>query len=63
MAVAIVYLVTGNLNKLIEAREAVKGSCIRLEQASVDKVEIQSDRLEYIALYAARQAFRMLGRP
>lgn len=59
----VVYLVTGNPHKLDEARDAVKDYPVRLEAARVDKLEIQSDKVEEIALTAARHAFAQLRKP
>lgn len=58
------YLVTGNTNKLEEARAILEPYGIWLEKAPVEgKLEIQSDSLIDIALYAARDAYRRLRLP
>lgn len=58
------YLVTGNRNKLEEAQGILEEYGVRLEQAPLEgKLEIQSDSLEEIALYAARDAYRRLRKP
>jgi XTP/dITP diphosphohydrolase len=59
----VVYLVTGNPHKLAEARDAIKGYPVRLEAAEADKLEIQSESVEEIALTAARHAYAQLRRP
>lgn len=57
----VVYFVTGNKGKLEEVRSLAKQYGIRVEQLNTKKVEIQSDDIEEIALYAARQVFNQIG--
>ena len=57
------YLVTGNENKYKEASEILSEYGIKLCMANIDKLEIQSPRLEDIALFAARIAFSQLKKP
>lgn len=59
------YMVTGNSSKVREASAIIEseGAPVRLVQAGVRKLEIQSDRLEDIALHSARAAYSQLGRP
>ncbi len=57
------YLVTGNRHKLKEAADAVRGYPLKLVQAGVGKLEVQSDSVEQVALASARHAYRILRRP
>lgn len=58
------YLVTGNKHKLEEAGAILEPYGIKLEQAPVtEKLEIQSESLVDIALYAARDAYRRIRLP
>jgi len=55
--------VTSNLNKLREAQIVVSRYGIELYPLKVRKVEIQSDSLEEIAIYAAKKAFELARKP
>ncbi|MCE4600639.1 MAG: XTP/dITP diphosphatase [Desulfurococcales archaeon] len=58
------YLVTGNRHKLEEANDILKSYGVRLEQAPVrEKLEIQTNSLEEIAIYAARHAYKLMRVP
>lgn len=58
------YLVTGNKHKLEEANDILKSYGVRVEQAPVrEKLEIQSNSLEEIAIYAARHAYKLMRVP
>lgn len=57
-----VYFVTGNKGKLEEVRSLAKKYGIRVEQLNVEKMEIQSDDIKEIALFAARQVFSQVDR-
>ncbi|MCE4604665.1 MAG: XTP/dITP diphosphatase [Aeropyrum sp.] len=59
----LVYIVTGNEGKFREASRILGEYGIEARQARLVKVEIQSDRLEDIALKAARIAYVQLRRP
>ena len=63
MAAVRLYLVTGNKHKLEEAMDAVKDYPVVLVQAPLRKLEVQADRVEEVALTAARHAYRALRRP
>ncbi len=58
-------LVTGNAHKVEEINDIVSSFSlpVRFYQANIEKLEIQSDSLEEISLFAARRAFEILGRP
>ncbi len=56
-------LVTGNRHKFEEASGILEPYGVKLEQAPLGKVEIQSGDLATIALYAARKAYLRLRRP
>lgn len=55
--------VTGNPFKLAVAERALAGSGIVLVQRDLDAPEIQSDRVEDVAIYAGEWACRRLGEP
>jgi XTP/dITP diphosphohydrolase len=55
--------VTGNAFKLAVAERALVGSGIVLVQSDLDAPEIQSDRVEDVAIYAGQWACRRLGEP
>ncbi|MEB3774693.1 MAG: XTP/dITP diphosphatase [Desulfurococcales archaeon] len=57
------YLVTGNRNKYLEALDALKGTRIDLRMLEMEKTEIQADRVEDIALYAAQSAYQRTSLP
>ena len=50
------YFTTGNKGKFVEAAEIAAGFGVRLRQVNRHKVEIQSDDLEEIACFAAKEA-------
>ncbi len=52
-----------NRHKLAEANLALRNYGVELVSADVEKLEIQSDSLEEIALYAARYAYTKIRRP
>jgi len=54
---------TKNAHKVAEANRVLKSYGIELYPAPIEKLEIQSDSLEEIALVAARHAYRELGKP
>jgi XTP/dITP diphosphohydrolase len=55
--------VTGNDFKLAVAERAMEGSGVVLVQSDLDAPEIQSERVEDVALYAGEWACRRLGEP
>jgi XTP/dITP diphosphohydrolase len=55
--------VTGNAFKLAVAERALEGSGVVLVQKDLDAPEIQSDRVEDVAIYAGEWACRRLGEP
>ena len=59
---SLVY-VTGNAFKLAVAERALAGSGIVLVQSDLDAPEIQSDRVEDVAIYAGEWACSRLGEP
>ncbi|RLG37018.1 MAG: non-canonical purine NTP pyrophosphatase, RdgB/HAM1 family [Candidatus Alkanophagales archaeon] len=61
-----ITIVTGNKGKLREFRELAEelsGGLLRVKQADMPKEEIQADRLEEIALHAARVISKLLEPP
>lgn len=58
-----VWLVTENPHKLREAKAVLSNNNISLGQIRLPKVEIQSQDLEEIALFAARAVAREVDRP
>ena len=58
-----VLFATGNKNKLKEAKIILSKYPIKLVMAEHKKIEIQSESIEKIALYAAKMAFRDLRKP
>jgi XTP/dITP diphosphohydrolase len=58
-----VAFVTGNEAKFREAHSVAIRFGVRLVMVDVEKLEIQSDRLEEISLRAAREAYGVLRRP
>ena len=58
------YIVTSNRHKLEEASRIAKRYQVALEQAPItEKLEIQSNSLEEIALHAARHAYKLTRLP
>lgn len=60
--VSLIYA-TGNAFKLAVAERALAGSGIVLVQSDLDAPEIQSKRVEDVAVYAGEWACRRLGEP
>ncbi len=58
-----ISVATKNRHKVEEANIALKSFGIELVPVDVPKVEIQSDDLREIAIYAARAAYQYLRRP
>jgi len=58
-----IMFVTNNMNKVIEANEIVKSFGIELIPIDVKKIEIQSDSLREIAIYAAKHAYEVIRKP
>jgi len=63
MSLRRLIFVTGNKHKFEEASVALKPLGITLEPVDVEKIEIQSDSLEDIAVHAAISAYKKLQRP
>ncbi len=57
------WLATGNRHKLEEARAALEPLGVAVEPLEAEKLEIQSESLEEIALFAARIAYASNPRP
>ena len=55
-----VTLVTGNINKLISARQFLEPYGIQVDIAKMDTTEIQSDSIEEIAMFSAKEASEKL---
>jgi len=51
------------MHKVVEANEVLKKFGVELYPVNVEKLEIQSEDLERIAVTAARHAFKVLGKP
>ena len=51
-----VILVTGNMKKLISARQFLEPHGIEVDNIKMDTTEIQSDSIEEIAAYSAKEA-------
>ncbi len=51
-----VILVTGNMKKLISARQFLEPHGIEVDNVKMDTTEIQSDSIEEIAAYSAKEA-------
>ena len=51
-----VTLVTGNINKLISARQFLEPYGIQVDNVKMDTTEIQSDSIEEIASFSAKEA-------
>ncbi len=58
-----VYFATSNKNKYEEAYRILETYGVQLELFSFEKIEIQAERLDQIALFAARQAYSVLRSP
>jgi len=58
-----IWLVTGNRHKLEEARAAVEPLGVTVEPLDAEKLEIQSESLEEVALHAARIAYASRPKP
>ena len=58
-----IALVTGNRHKLEEVSRLAEGSRVEFYTAPTEKLEVQSESLEEIALKAARHAFEAIRRP
>jgi len=58
-----VWFLTSNKGKFREAQAAAKASGLRLQMLVAPKIEIQSETLEEIASYAAKEAANRLGLP
>jgi XTP/dITP diphosphohydrolase len=56
-------LVTGNIHKVEEINELAKHSRVRFYKLNIRKIEIQAEKLETIALHAARHAFEITKTP
>lgn len=57
------YYITGNKNKVINANIVLKEYGITLTARELPLVEIQTDSLKEIALYKAKQAFAKIKKP
>lgn len=57
------WFLTSNKHKLNEVRRIATEYNIYIEMLPEEKIEIQSDNLEDIALYAALEAFRKIRKP
>ena len=51
-----IILVTGNMKKLISARQFLEPHGIQVDNVKMDTTEIQSDSIEEIAAYSAKEA-------
>ena len=51
-----VILVTGNMKKLISARQFLEPHGIEVDNVKMDTTEIQSDSIEEIAAFSAKEA-------
>ena len=51
-----VILVTGNMKKLISARQFLEPHGIEVDNIKMDTTEIQSDSIEEIAAFSAKEA-------
>ncbi len=51
-----ITLVTGNINKLISARQFLEPYGIQVDNVKMDTTEIQSDSIEEIASFSAKEA-------
>ena len=51
-----VILVTGNMKKLISARQFLEPHGIEVDNVMMDTTEIQSDSIEEIAAFSAKEA-------
>ena len=58
-----IHFVTSNRNKFEEAYRVLEKYDIRMEQLPLEKVEIQSDDVQKIAIYAAKQAYSIVKAP
>jgi XTP/dITP diphosphohydrolase len=58
-----VWFLTSNKGKFREAQAAAKASGLRLQMLVAPKIEIQSETLDEIASYAAKEAANRLGLP
>ncbi len=63
MPVTVGFLITRNKHKLDEANAILEEYDLRLEQADIEKLEIQHNDLHVIAWRAALNAYRILGKP
>ena len=59
----IVWFLTGNTNKFLEARSILTPFGIRVRHLRISKVEIQNPRLENIARFALKEALKVQRRP
>ncbi|RLE55545.1 MAG: non-canonical purine NTP pyrophosphatase, RdgB/HAM1 family [Candidatus Methanomethylicota archaeon] len=57
------YFVTSNKHKFLEASHILSIYHIELEMLNIGKLEIQSDSLAEIALFAAKDAFKRIRKP
>lgn len=57
------YYATGNQNKIEVARKFLTPLAIEFESKELDLTEIQSENIEEIAMYKAKQAFGILNQP
>jgi len=58
-----IYFATSNMHKVAEAQKILSKYGVYLEPVDVRKVEIQSESLEEIAIYAATEAYSKVGKP
>ncbi|MEM0027588.1 MAG: XTP/dITP diphosphatase [Ignisphaera sp.] len=58
-----IFFATNNMNKVREAEAILRSFGIRIIPVNVKKIEIQHDSLEEIARYAAKIAYKELGKP
>lgn len=59
----IIYLVTGNLNKVEIAKHSLGAYDIAVEQLAIDTPEIQSSDTEEVAKYSVKYAAEKTGKP
>ena len=64
MRIKTLYILTRNPGKLSEFKNMIEDQLdVRLEPLGINKLEIQSSRLEDVAVYSAVQAFVQVGKP
>ncbi|ABM80298.1 XTP/dITP diphosphatase [Hyperthermus butylicus] len=63
MEARVILIATTNKHKIEEINEVLQSCGYRVEPAAASKLEVQSNRLEDVAAYAAIQAYLALQRP